>query len=183
MPDEDAERRRRRRKDQKREYGSGLRDQDDYEDEIRRGDNNDSDSRRNGGGLLDDLDDHDRALYGGSSSRNRDSTNGRPEPSRNDSTGSFGLGSRKKGGKSGRAKKSERYGLAEDHRDVGVYGSGRAPNSIAQRKQQERDRAEFASNNPYSSSAASATSPRNNDRYDVRNSEDSRRKPTANGDE
>lgn len=149
LPDEEAEQRRRQKVAQKKAYGQGLDDRDAFEEDMRReAANGGNGSSRRSNGLIDDIDDPDRALY--SSSRTK-------QPSRQDSTGSatYGLGPRK--GKSGRSKKSERYGLAEDHKDIGVSGYGKSQNSIAQRKQVERDRADFASNNPYGSSNGQST--------------------------
>lgn len=156
LPDEDRERRRRDRVAKKQQFGAGLADQDAYDDDLRA--NGGVQRRQTNDSLVGDLEDPDRALYGGAP---RNATTTQQQPSRSDS---FGLGSKKKKA-TGRSKKSERYGLAEDHRDLssssnsnaaafapsGGAGYGKTANSIAQRKQKESSASNFSSNNPYAS--------------------------------
>merc|ERR1712093_53315 len=113
LPDEDRARRKREKRNNRAEYGAGLDEEDRLEQERERSGGS-NDSRRNQDSLLGDLDDPDTALYGGG---------GRRAPARQDSSYSDRSSTGRSGGgglfskKSGRAKKSERYGLAADHKD------------------------------------------------------------------
>ncbi|CAD6587722.1 MAG: hypothetical protein CYPHOPRED_004032, partial [Cyphobasidiales sp. Tagirdzhanova-0007] len=159
LPDEERERRRRDRKNRKKEYGSGLDARDrDMDDSSQRATN----SRHNPESLVGDLDDPDRAMYvnkNGSSSRARagrrnndddgDYYGSAQEQYRGDPLDSprfMGLGSKKPSYSSGgRSKKSERYGLAPDHRDLSsgsVNSGGRSG---------KKDRSTYGNNNPYTS--------------------------------
>lgn len=114
LPDEDRARRKREKLHQRQEYGAGL-DEEDRREREREAYTGTSGDGRNQNSLVGDLEDPDRALYGG----------GRKGSGRQDSSYSDRSSTGKSGGglfskKSGRAKKSERYGLSANHQDLGT---------------------------------------------------------------
>lgn len=164
LPDEERERRRRQKRQHKREYGGGLEDMDREEEErMRRATNgNGANGSARGDDLIGDLpEDPDIAMYrreqqgsarnkGGrfssfGSSRTEDSE--QPTSSKWSSSG---------GKKSGRAKKSERYGIRADHADLSSsYG-----NNSSSKSSSKFNKGRTASQSDYN--------PRpSNDRYDI----------------
>lgn len=167
LPDEARERRRREKRLHQREYGSGLDDVDREEEERQRraaaGSNGRNGSARGvRDHLIDDLpEDPDVAMY----RREREQSDSvRKKGGRFSSFGSNKTeeepsSSKWKGGsssKKGRAKKSERYGIREDHADLSTSYSAGGKNNSSTRNSQGR------SNSQYD------YEPRpSNDRYDV----------------
>lgn len=132
LPDEDRETRKRNKRMQKAEYGAGLDEQDQWEAEQAARGSSSRSNGRNGGGLLDDLEDPDAAYR---SSRRTGSTI---------SGGSDGYGaSAPAPKKSGRSKKSERYGIKSDHADLGSRSGGgygkNSSSSSSRRSQAQND--------------------------------------------
>lgn len=205
LPDEDKERRRRERKNRKKEFGSGLEAAD--REEMDRSAGRDPLSEIRNSSLVADLDDPDRGssngrLGGGGSGGRRDPRDyDFPDEGRRGSNGftnynnssmasdySHDSGSNSRFGglgakKSGRSKKSERYGLAADHRDLSANNPYASSGSRS-----NKDRSTYSSNNPYrsgrngGSSSDRYSSPADNDRYDIRNSSE-RRRGASNDDE
>lgn len=136
LPEEERERRRRAKREHRREYGAGLEDYDREEEERTRrlagnGDGRNGSAR--GDALIDDLpEDPDVAMY----RRQQQSDSARSKGGRFSSFGSNKTdeepSSRWKNSsskKSGRAKKSERYGIRQDHADLGGSYGGSSKNS------------------------------------------------------
>lgn len=203
LPDEEREQRRRAKRQHRREYGSGLDDRDQEEEEQRRRAANgrsDSYSSSRRDDLVGDLDDPDMAAY----RRNRERASGAGSSSyenesigkKSKSRGFFGGGNKDKetpedranntwnssGGnkKSGRAKKSERYGIRADHADLGssYSGSSRAGNGNG------NGSAKLSKSN--SMSGGREYDPRQStDRYDIIDEDSSgrRRRQSARGEE
>lgn len=181
LPDEERERRRRAKRQHQREYGAGLEDMDREEEERRRVAANGGSGRGNGhargNDLIDDLpEDPDIAMY------RREQQSDQPRSKKGGRFSSFGSSkadeeptSSRWGGssskKSGRAKKSERYGIREDHADLGgSYGGSSSKNSSKVNKGRTASQTDYA--------------PRpSNDRYDIVDDEPSSGRRRGNGDE
>lgn len=133
LPDEERAARKRNKRMQRSEYGAGLDEQDRWDEEqAARQAAGGSGSNGRSGGLLDDLDDPD-AVY--RSSRRTDT---------NLSSGSGGYGaSAPAPKKSGRSKKSERYGIKADHADLSSrsnsYGKSNGSGRRAQAQNDQYD--------------------------------------------
>lgn len=135
LPDEDRARRKREKANRRIEYGSGLDEQDQWEADQAARNANGSSGRYTGDSLLGDLEDPDAVARPLSNSRsNNPYANrggyGNDDYSRESRTSQGSVLPATK--KSGRSKKSERYGIKSDHADLASTGSsnyGRSSNS------------------------------------------------------
>jgi hypothetical protein len=154
LPDEERERRRREKRMHRREYGSGLEDLDRQEEETRR---TPSSGGRNGSARGDDLigdlpEDPDVAMY-----RRNAEASGRKKGGRFSSFGSSKSEEEPRSGwtgssskKSGRAKKSERYGIRQDHADLGgSYGQSSSAAKLSKGRNSQTDYQPRPSNDRY----------------------------------